>query len=222
MAREPRPLFSLSLSCQPFIQPSTKAKPIPLRHIFLFEQTPSKNISSFNKTRNTFWLTKEEIQKNKSAWKIRNKILINLAKWQSSARIALACRLHISHFISASIDLFFFGKHTTPDDNEKAIKITFSVVSRTHTERRPEKRIINVGNWLVSNNALFIMTRWFCQFRDGLEFTFWRWRRDVEEEEEALAYLSVWRSTELWNLWHCFFTSVRSPIANHSLNHSIR
>lgn len=34
------------------------------------------------------------------------------------------------------------------------------------------------------------------------------------------AYLSIWRSTELWNLWHCFFTSVRSPIANHSLNHS--
>lgn len=37
-----------------------------------------------------------------------------------------------------------------------------------------------------------------------------------------LAHLSVWRSTELWNLWHCFFTSVRSPIANHSLDHSIR
>lgn len=163
-----------------------------------------------------FGRTKEP-RRNKSAWKIRNKTLINLGP-SGRARLSPADYTFFN-FVSASIDLFF--RHTTApnNDNEKVIKITFCVVSRTHRtlDRRPEKRIINVGNWLVSNNALFIMTRWFCQFRDGLEFTI---RRRRSRSRGALAYLSVWRSTELWNLWHCFFTSVRSPIANHSLNHS--
>lgn len=91
-----------------------------------------------------------------------------------------------------------------------------------NTQEEKGKRIMNCvvffffkENWLVNNvNALFCfwLEHEFCQFCDGLDDNF----------RKTLAYLSIWRSTELWNLWHCFFTSVRSPFANHSLDHSIK